>query len=55
MPTFMALVLATTVSLAVSRGLPDSMGYAAKAPLGLLAWCLVYYVTFRILTNIKPD
>ena len=49
MPTFMAIVLA------VSRGLPDSLSYMAKAPLGLFAWCLVYFVTFRVLTNLKPD
>ena len=54
MPTFLAVVVATTVSLLIWKGMAATDHVALRAALQLVAWGVAYYFTKRTMNNLRP-
>lgn len=55
MPTFLAMVAASTLSFLIERWMAGFEYVWFKAVLQLIAWVVVYYFVKRAINNVKPD
>jgi hypothetical protein len=54
MPTFLAIVAASTVGLLIEFGMPGIESVWLKAVLQLIAWVVVFYYVKRIIDDVRP-